>query len=514
MNGADTLLQTLVASGVEVCFTNPGTSEMHFVAALDKEDGMRGVLGLFEGVVTGAADGYARMAGKPACTLLHLGPGMANGLANLHNARRARVPIVNIVGEHATYHRHLDAPLTSNIEGFASPVSGWIHVSESASKVAEDTAIAVQASYGPPGQIATLILPADTAWNDASKAAAPLPKLIPPDPSSETIIKVAKALKSNKRSALLLNGAATTSEGLALAGKIASATGARLLGDTFLTRISRGAGEVDINRVPYFAEQAEKVLDGLDYLILVGTKAPVTFFAYPGKSSELTPGNCEAISLATPNENIINALQSVVDEIGATHTQPKRNSYAEATLPTESKLSGATIGQSLAAQMPEHAIIVNESGTSGFAPSATRSAHPHDWMDLTGGAIGIGLPLATGAAIACPDRKVLAQEGDGAGMYTVQALWTHARENLDITTIIFSNRKYSILQVEFARVGAHNPGPKAMGMLELTNPDLDWVSLANGMGVPGERVDSTHAFNLALKRGLEVDGPYLIEALV
>ena len=152
MNGAQSLLATFVNAGVEVCFTNPGTSEMHFVAALDSEPGMRAILGLFEGVVTGAADGYARMAEKPACTLLHLGPGLANGLANLHNARRARTPIVNVVGEHATYHRKFDAPLTSDIEGFARPVSGWIHVSESADGIAADAALAVLQAMGPPGQ--------------------------------------------------------------------------------------------------------------------------------------------------------------------------------------------------------------------------------------------------------------------------------------------------------------------------------------------------------------------------
>ena len=314
---------------------------------------------------------------------------------------------------------------------------------------------------------------------------------------------------------MLLNGAGTTERGLELAGQIAQKTGATLLGDTFLTRISRGAGRVDLTRVPYFAEQAEQVLADLDYLILVGTKAPVTFFAYPGKPSELTPESCEAIQLALPEEDVLGALEALAAETGAASTQPLRAQAANPELPTDNTLTGATIAQSIAAQMPENAILVNEAATSGFAiPGFTTGAPPHDWLDLTGGAIGIGLPLATGAAVACPDRKVLALEADGSGMYTVQALWTHARESLDITTIIFSNRKYAILQVEFARVGAHNPGPKAMSMMELTRPDLDWVSLAAGMGVPGERVDTTHAFNLALRRGIETEGPFLIEALV
>ena len=514
MNGADSLLETLVRADIDVCFTNPGTSEMHFVAALDQQDGMRGILGLFEGVVTGAADGYARMAEKPACTLLHLGPGLANGLANLHNARRARVPVVNIVGDHATYHRSLDAPLTSNIEGFAAPVSGWIRVSEDAQEVAADTAKAVQASFGPPGQVATLILPADTAWNDATGPAEPLPRITPTLPQGDNIRSAGEALVSGRRCALLLNGAATTAQGLESAGRIAKKTGATLLGDTFLTRISRGAGRVDLTRIPYFAEQAEEVLAGIDYLILVGTKAPVTFFAYPGKPSELTPKNCTVVPLAGPEEDVLGSLDALEQEIGSTSAQPIVQERSEIGLPN-GPLTPETIARSIAAQMPDNTVVINEAATSGFAiPTFTANAAPHEWLDLTGGAIGIGLPLATGAAVACPDRKVIALEADGSGMYTVQALWTHARESHDITTVVFSNRKYAILQVEFMRVGAHNPGPKAMSMLELTHPDLNWVELAAGMGVPGTQATTTDEFNKALKEGLRSEGPYLIEALV
>ena len=515
MNGADTLLETFVAAGVDVCFTNPGTSEMHFVAALDKQDGMRGILGLFEGVVTGAADGYARMAGKPACTLTHLGPGLANGLANLHNARRARVPIVNVVGEHATDHRALDAPLTSNIEGFADPVSAWLKVSESATDVAADGAAAVQASQTAPGQIATLILPADTAWNDAEGPATPLPIPAAADPESSAVAAVVDALKSGARAALLMNGAAVSEAGLRLANQIAQKSNAVLLGDTFITRIARGAGRVDVDRVPYFAEDASKVLEGLEYLILVGTKAPVTFFAYPGRESHLTPKGCTALTLARPEENVMAALEAVVDGLNAKQVTPIVNAASDVAMASGGELTPIAIAQSLSACMPDQSILVNEAATSGFAiPGATRGAPPHDWLDLTGGAIGIGLPLAAGAAVACPDRKVFALEADGSGMYTVQALWTHARENLDITTIIFSNRKYAILQVEFMRVGAHNPGPKAMSMLDLTNPDLGWTQLAEGMGVPARRAATVDEFNKALVEASHRKGPSLIEALV
>ncbi len=515
MNGAQSLLATLVAADVEVCFTNPGTSEMHFVAALDQEPGMRAVLGLFEGVVTGAADGYGRMAGKPACTLLHLGPGLANGLANLHNARRARTPVVNVVGEHATYHRALDAPLTSDIEGFARPVSGWIRVCEQADGVAGDAAQAVQAACAPPGQIATLILPADTAWNPAPAGAAPaLSAATPAPPDPAGIDAAAAAIRSGEPCTLLLNGTGVSESSLALAGQLATHCGVRLLGDTFIARIPRGAGRVNIERLPYFAEQAEEALSGARHLILVDTKAPVSFFAYPGKSSELTPTGCEVHKLSAPGEDAHAALEALVEACGAAAAVA-----AVAPLERPGRPSGAlepgSIACALGAFMPEHAILVNEAATSGFAlPADTATSAPHDWLDLTGGAIGMGLPAAVGAAVACPDRRVVALQADGSAMYTVQALWTMARENLDVTVVLFNNRKYAILQVEFMRVGAHNPGPKALSMLDLSNPDLDWTGIAGAMGVPAAQPTDARTFSRALEESFATPGPYLIDAQI
>ena len=512
MNGAQSLLQTLVGCGVEVCFTNPGTSEMHFVAALDQQEGMRAVLGLFEGVVTGAADGYARMAGKPACTLLHLGPGLANGLANLHNARRAHTPIVNVVGEHATYHRALDAPLTSNIEGFAEPVSGWIHVSETAADVAADGARAVQAAMDGGGQIATLILPADTAWNDAEGAHGPLPLPAKTEVPQARIEQATQALLSGEPCVILCNGLGVTEAGLNLLGRIAAKTGAQLMGDTFISRIERGAGRVDIPRLPYFAEQAEETLQPFKHVILVDTKAPVSFFAYPGKASELTPAGASAHTFSVPGEDTLTALDALASAVGATHTPAPLVSLIRPGLP-RGALTPDSIAQAVAALMPENAIVVNEAATGGFAmPGLTASAPQHSWLDLTGGAIGMGLPAATGAAVACPERPVIALQADGSAMYTVQALWTQARENLNITTVLFSNRKYAILQVEFMRVGAVNPGPKAMDMMELTRPDLDWVKMAQSMGVEAVRADSAEEFARALQAALANPGPNLIEA--
>ena len=514
MNGAQSLLQTLVDGGVQVCFTNPGTSEMHFVAALDQQDGMRGVLGLFEGAVTGAADGYARMAGKPACTLLHLGPGLANGLANLHNARRAFSPVVNVVGEHATHHRALDAPLTSNIAGFAGPVSGWVRLAENAEEVAADAAEAIAAALGPPGCVATLILPADTAWNAAKGPAAPLPCAVLKAPDPKRVDAAVAALRSGEPCALLMNGEGLGERALRFASRIQQASGAKLLGDTFLARIGRGAGRVELPRLPYFAEQAEEALAGIRHLILVDTKAPVSFFAYPGRASELTPPGCAVHALTERGEDALAALTEAAEALGATQLPPCVGQLREVDLP-RGPVTPPTAAAAVAALLPEDAIIVNEAATSGFAmPQMTEGAPPHDWLDLTGGAIGMGIPVATGAAIACPGRRVLNLEADGSGMYTLQALWTQAREGLDVTTIIFSNRKYAILQIEFMRVGAHNPGPKAMDMLQLDRPDLDWVALAAGMGVPGRRAESAEALSTALAESFASAGPFLIEAVM
>jgi acetolactate synthase I/II/III large subunit len=514
MNGAESLVRTLVGGGVEVCFANPGTSEMHFVAALDRVDGMRCVLGLFEGVVTGAADGYARMSEKPAATLLHLGPGMANGLANIHNANKASTPMVNIVGDHATYHRRYDAPLTTDIETAARPFSRWVKTSPDARSVAADGAAAIAAARTPPGQIATLILPADTAWNEGSGPAAVPPPEPPAAVSPEAVAEAARVLRSGAPSLLLLTGRALREEGLALAGRIAAKSGAKLLAQGSNARTQRGRGRVFVERVPYVVDQAVKVLAGLEHIILVGAKMPVAFFAYPDKPSMLSPPDCRGHVLARPEEDPIAALEALADALGA------RSIRAPAVDDPPPALASGTItpdglGASLGALLPENAVVVDEAVTTGrgfFRP--TRTAAPHDWLSNMGGSIGIGMPLATGAAVACPDRKVIALEGDGSGMYTLQALWTQAREGLDVTTLVFSNRSYAILRGELANVGAGNPGRKALDMLDLGHPDLDWVGLARAMGVPGARVETMEAFNRRLAEGIAAPGPFLVEVVL
>jgi acetolactate synthase-1/2/3 large subunit len=514
MNGAESLVHTLVDSGVEVCFANPGTSEMHFVSALDRVDGIRPILGLFEGAVTGAADGYARMTGKPAAVLLHLGPGLANGLANLHNARKAQSPVVNVIGNHATAHQRFEAPLTSDVEAFARPVSHWVHSAKSPQTVAADAARAVQAARTAPGQIASLILPADTAWLPADRSAPPLPLQGPARVSDIAIDQVAAVLRAGRKVGFLLRGEALRGAGLCAAGRIAAATGAHLICDTFAPRLERGAGRVRVARMPYRPADAIAFLTGLDSLVIVGSQAPVAFFAYPDEPSELTPAGCVPLILSHPHEDGPGALEAVADAIGA-RAQHGPSEHRPPDLPLGGRLNAESIMRIVGHHLPEQAIISDESLTSGFGPySLLDTAAPHDHLQLTGGSIGQGIPLATGAAVACPDRKVISLEGDGSAMYTLQALWTQARENLDVLTVIYANRSYKVLNEELAIVGAGTPGPKALSMLDLHGPELDWVRLAEGMGVEAVSVDDTAGLDKAIRLAFEHHGPYLIEAIL
>ena len=513
MNGASALIRTLVDSGVDVCFTNPGTSEMHFVAALDSVPEMRGVLGLFEGVVTGAADGYGRMAGRPASTLLHLGPGLGNGMANLHNARRASTPVVNVVGDHALYHRQYDAPLASDIEAAASNVSGWYRSSGSPSAVGRDAAEAVAAALGPPGQVATLVLPADVSWLDGGEPAGPVAPARRSAVGDDVVDGVAKVLRSGEPCALLVGGAALREDGLLAASRVAGATGAKLLGETFPARLERGAGLPAVERLGYLAEFTMAQLAGTRHLVLVDARSPVSFFAYPDKPSDLVPEGCEVHVLAGPGDDVTAALLALAEVVGAPADAATLAPASRPPLPTGA-LTAEAVANALGALLPEGAIVSDEANTSGlWAPAATMGAPRHDWLTLCGGAIGQGLPLATGAAVACPDRKVVALEADGSAMYTLQALWTHAREGLDVTTVILNNRSYAILNLELSRVGAE-PGPKALDMLDLSRPDLDFVAMATGMGVPATRATTAEELGDQLGRALAEPGPALVEAVL
>lgn len=515
MNGAESLVRTLVKGGVDMCFSNPGTSEMHFVAALDRVEGMECTLCLFEGVATGAADGWARMSGRPGLTLLHLGPGLANGLANLHNAKKAGTPIVNIVGEHTTTHLAYDAPLTSDTEGVARPMSHWVRTGRDSQGIAKDGADAITAARTAHGQIATLILPADTAWGPGGQPAHAAEPPAPRKVDEALVQAAASAAKRGAQTLLFLGGRAVRAGTIDFAGAIATKTGAKMLGRTSLARVERGAGRIPLVRLPYPIDLGLETLKPFQTIILIGAPDPVAFFGYPGKPSRLAPEGCEILTLVGESEDIDDALMRLADALGARPSDAPRAPFNPPPIPTNGTLDAQTATAIIGALMPEGAIIADESVSSGrFTAALTANSAPHDWLQVTGGSIGIGPPLALGAAVACRDRKVINLQADGSAMYTLQALWSQARSRANVLTVIWANRTYAILTGELMAVGARNPGRKALDMLSLENPTLDWVSLAKGMGVPGIQATTPQEFARAMKAGLAENGPFLIEAVI
>ena len=510
MLGAESLLKTFVDGGVQVCFANPGSTEMDIIRAFDQVEGMRAVLCLFEGVASGAADGYARVSGRSATTLLHVGPGLANALANLHNARRARSPLINLVGDYPTYHRAYDALLEADLESLARPMSGWVRVAGDAGSLGQDGAEAVAAAAL--GQVATLIVPADAAWGDGGQVAAVAwPEL--PAVAADRVEQAARALKQDAGAILLIAGAGMSEAGLVAANRIVAATGCRLLADTFAARIDRGRGRGSFGPVPGDQPRALEVFGSAGHVILAGARVPVAHIAYPGLPSELIPDGTSRLVLAQPGDDVVAALCAVADALDA----PEAGPCYEASIPDlpTGPLTAHAVGAALAALMPESAIVSAEPTTSGGpAFGLTRGAAPHIWLPITGGAIGQGMPVAVGAAVAAPEAKVICLQADGGGMYTNQALWTMAREGLDITTVILSNRQYRILAQEYLKDGANELGATAARLFDLSEPTIDWAGLARALGVEAVQVETAEDLCAQLRRGLDADGPYLIEALL
>ena len=514
MNGAESLINALAEHGVDACFANPGTSEMQLVAALDKQPSIRAVLCLFEGVVTGAADGYGRMADKPALNLLHLGPGFANGMANLHNAQRAGSPVLNMVGDHATDHLQHDAPLTSDIQGMATPVSRSFRVSDSATGLAQTGLDALADSLKHNGSISTFVVPADHAWTDIDETLSELSDAPLTTVSATTISEIAAQLQSASNSCLFLGGRTLREDALHQAGRIAAATGCRLVTETFFARQARGRGRVPTERLAYFGEAATEQLAGIDLLVLAGTKAPVSFFAYPDKPSVLAPETATQCTLVDRDSDALDALTRLADHLDAPAAPEVDTHPADYPL-GDGAIDANELGKVIANRLPEQAIVCDEGATNGLgAFLLTANAAPHDWLTLTGGAIGQGLPLAIGAAIACPEQKVIALEADGSGMYTVQALWTMVREQLDVTVVLLNNRSYAILNIELSRVGVEQPGPTALSLLDLSNPDLEWTDIARGMGMQAIKVETVAALDQAFADAMAQSGPSLIEVML
>lgn len=514
MNGAESLIHTAVNAGIEICFANPGTTEMPLVRALDEVPGIKAVLCLFEGVAAGAADGYGRMAEKPALTLLHLGPGFANGIAYFHDARRARTPIVNLIGDHATWHLGADAPLTTDIESLARPVSTWLRRNRSAEKLGSDLSEAIAAATRHPGFISTLIVPHDCQLEPASGLVR-LPVNAPPQRvDEEELNRAIELFQQNQPTALFLGSHALQGRGLMAAGRIAAATGCKLLCETFPARLERGPNLPLVERLPYFPEQARAALEPYSIIVLAGAKSPVSFFGYPGVPSYYIAEEQQQHVLAEPHEDVVSALEALAEALNAPSDPLFPKLTGRFPRPTGA-LTPETLVAAVAALQPRHAIIMDEGNTStGAYLHLSQSAPPHSYLTQPGGAIGLGLPCATGAALACPDRQVINIQADGSAMYTFQALWTQAREALNVTTIICNNRSYRILGLELKRAGVQELGPVAQSMVGLTQPTLDWVQLSHALGVPATRATTADELVVQLERALAAPGPHLIEAVL
>ncbi len=628
MNGAQFFMSTLASNGVSVCFANPGTSELHLVEAIDSTDGMRGVLTLFEGVATGAADGYGRMTDRPAAVLLHLGPGLANGLANLHNARRAGSPVICIVGEQALYHRKYDPPLNvlSGIDSLASSVSAVVLMPVSASErglegvatkaIASIVAGAsgdmggegglytgfytdVTGSSGSgyevsdsrdratrrAGRVATILMPADISWTDVSSVddlsakvqnasiqgvaaqasgaqvadmedkgtkgasaqatgipATSVSTAITQETDNGTVEKVAGLLDAGGKTCFLLGGRALRERPIRIVADIASLTGARVFAEALPARIQRGGSIPVVDRLGYLPEIAIDQLSGIDNLILVDSPAPVSFFAYKGVPSLLAPSSCQVIDLASGFDDIEGTLGHLGEAVSKLYGDTRTSGLASAAGGSEvgessdgsdksaagvaegisddsplpsGKLDGDSLGKIFAALLPENSIVVDEGVSEGlWAYIHSIDSPVHDWLCLSGGAIGQGMPLSIGAATACPDRKVINLEADGSAMYTIQSLWTQARESLDIVTIILANRSYRLLQIEMDRLNIDRSGPSSNGLTGIASPEIDYASIARSMGVSAVRVDDADAFASAFSDALSAHGPHLIEAVL
>jgi acetolactate synthase-1/2/3 large subunit len=516
MNASEAILRELVDLGVEACFGNPGTSEMHLVASFDRVGGLRPILGLFEGVCTGAADGYARMAGKPAATLLHLGPGLGNGLANVHNAKRGQSRMINLVGDHATYHRKYDAPLQSDIHSIARPVSDWIGDPVSGADAITKTREAFDVAMRPNGGLSTLIVPADIAWSPIEGNVPARKARAAAKPVDMNLVReAAKALRAGEPAMLLIGGHAGLEKPLALAAAIAEKTGAKLFADTFVPRLARGRGRPRPERVPYLGEMAAMMLSGFRRCVAIGTKAPVAFFAYPGKPSTFLSPECLVVEAWEPANNLVDVLSALAEEVGAKVGGGVADAGAAPQVPAAGKINVQSFGDAVAALLPEGAIVSDEAVTGGtWASIATQASAPHDWLALTGGAIGDGIPMAVGAAVACPGRPVVNLQADGSSMYTIQGLWTAARENLHVITVLLNNKSYGILNMELDRVGATAQSERSRSLLSLDKPVIDFTSLGRAMGAQSVRAEDNETFVKAFRRALAEPGPHLIEVMM
>lgn len=512
--GADVMFEALYQGGAEICFANPGTTEMTMVSALARNGKIRSVLSLFEGVCTGAADGYNRVSGKVPLTLLHLGPGFANGIANLHNARRAGSRIINVIGDHATWHLAYDAPLTSDIESLASPVSRQVIRMASTATIVQDVDLAFAATCEAEGGAATLIVPTDVIDAEASRNAQQL--VAQPWSGAvvgeERIAEAKAALAGAQDVIVLLGGNALTEAGVRAGAAVAAHLGGRLLMEPYPAIVTLGGDLPAVERQAYFPDDVIAQM-GNATVVLAGSLMPISYFGYEGWPSQLVAEE-RLVRLAGPEHDAVGALLDLGEALGARTLAVQ--AAAEPSAPTADRGAALTpplVVEELLAQLPHDAIISLEGSTLGgpWLRNAHR-ARRHRVITNTGGAIGQGLPCAVGAALAEPEARVVSLQSDGSAQYTLQALWTMAREKLPVTVIMAANHRYAILQTELTRAEAPLDDAVIAGLTLLDNPRVDWTALAAGYGVKAVRVTTTGELEAALAEGLAHDGPMLIQA--
>lgn len=510
---AESLVGALVDAGIDTVFANPGTTEMPLVAALDAcGDAVTAVLALHETVCSAAADGYWRARGRPAATLLHLGPGVANAAANFHNAQKARAGIVNLIGDHPNRHLSVQSPLQTPLESLCRLFSDWTGF---ASDPAQQAAVARTAvGIAATGRVASLIVPHDVQLAQVGPTPRPLSS-VPGRPRSAAIPAAIAALARATRPALLLGGPALGKAGLRLAARLGARVGAPVFCETLFAAMDRGGDIPQPTRLAYFPEQAIAQLAGHDLILLVGAAEPVAFFAYPDLPSRLAPSGAAIVAVATAHEDCALALAELLDAVPAAPDQATAcNSGAgqpSANAPGD-RLTPQTLCEIVAAAIPAGAVVVDEGITTGLAfYNASLAARPFRHLCLTGGAIGWGPGASVGAALGAR-APVINLQADGSSLYAIQALWTQARHSLPVTTVICRNGRYRILETELARAGLDTRGRHAAAMCDLAG--IDWCTLAQGFGVRAVRARSVGELTAALEGIAERRGPLLIEAVI
>ncbi len=513
MMGAQWMLKSAAAAGIEVCFANPGTTELPFVAAMDRATEIRPLLGLFEGVCSGAADGYYRIRRKPAMTLTHLGPGFANAIANFHNARRARSAIFNVIGEHMSWHVAADPPLASDIESLARPVSAGVWRADTPATLHNATVGALQ-GLQQRGGIQTLILPMDLQEDPVQHSiAAPVAAQAAADYDAAAVATVAADITAGRKVLLYLGADALGEAALRRLARLAALPNVELVGETFPAASEHGRGLPAIKRLVALAEKAHPYLLGFERVAVLAAEPPVAFFGARGLPSHLGDP-ARMATVCGPGGRVAEALEELLARV-----RP-----AAAPASTVQRVSDTDLGESLtpesasrvvAAHLPANAIVSAEGATLGFPFNALASqAERHTTIVLTGGAIGQGLPSAFGASVAAPDRKVVALQSDGSALFTIQALWSMAREGSDVVVILASNQRYNILINEMSRNGYALTSPPVRDLLNLARPAVDWQALSTSFGVPSNRVESVSALRRAFQAALAERGPRLIEVVL